>query len=583
MLTDVLSDLLKKAFADSGYSTKYGDVVRSQRPDLCQFQCNGSMSASKEYKKPPFVISDEVVEKIKSLDNFKNIFQNIETVKPGFINITLADEFIKNHINNLLTDSRIGCPNIGNSQKIVLDYGGPNIAKPLHVGHLRSAIIGDSLKRLFRFLGYQVIADTHLGDWGLQMGMIISECKRRYSDLSYFDDSYKGEYPSEAPFSLEDLSEIYPYISKLSKEDPDILQAAKEATFKLQNGERGYVALWEHIVNVSLQDIKKNYARLDVDFDLWYGESHSNPYVDNVVSHLKNRNVVYESEGALVVDVADENEDLPPLLLYKTDGSILYTTTDLATIYQRVKDFDPDYILYVVDSRQGTHFKQVFNCAYKNVIVKESVSLEHIGFGTMNGKDGRPFKTRDGGTVKLSDLIDMVEANAKEKIRDKEALDIDTISKQIGLSTLKFADLSNFRTKDYVFDLEKFSSFEGKTGPYLLYSYVRINNIIKKLKESGLSASEITLPASDVERNIMIKINELPEALSVASRDRAPSAICEYVYELSTLINAFYHTHHILNEENQTQQKSWMTLCSLIIKTMDICLDILGISVPEKM
>lgn len=585
MLTDILTGLLKEAFSQLGYDSKYGDVVRSQRPDLCQFQCNGCMSASKAYKKAPFIISDEVISQLKKQEGIQDIFESIETVKPGFINMTLKDSFIVNHMNNLFNDPRAGSKPVEHPQKILLDYGGPNIAKPLHVGHLRSAIIGESLKRLFRFLGHDVIADTHLGDWGLQMGMIISECQRRYSELPYFIDDYTGDYPTTPPFTLDDLAEIYPYVSRLSKEDETVLMAAKDATYKLQNGHSGYYALWQHIVNVSLEDIKVNYARLNVDFDLWYGESHSNPYVENVVNHLKNKGVVYESEGALVVDVAqsDEDQGLPPLLLYKTDGSILYTTTDLATLYQRMQDFDPDYILYVVDNRQSTHFKQVFNCAYQNSIVPKKTSLEHIGFGTMNGKDGKPFKTRDGGTIKLSDLIDMVESNAKEKIRDKEDLDADAISQLIGLSTLKFADLSNFRTKDYVFDLDKFSSFEGKTGPYLLYSYVRLNNIISKLRVAGVTPSLIGLPASDVERNLFLKLNELPEALNLAAKDRAPSVICEYIYDLSTLVNGFYHTHHILNEEADSQKTSWMALCLLIIKVMDICFNILGIKVPEKM
>ncbi|MBC7960654.1 MAG: arginine--tRNA ligase, partial [Vallitaleaceae bacterium] len=350
-------------------------------------------------------------------------------------------------------------------------------------------------------------------------------------------------------------------------------------------GNKGYYALWQHAVDVSLADIRVNYKRLNVDFDLWYGESHSNEYVDAVVTHLKNKGVVYESEGAIVVDVAREDDDsvIPPLLLYKTDGSILYTTTDLATLYQRMKDFNPDYVLYVVDNRQSTHFKQVFRCAYQNGLVPENVQLEHIGFGTMNGKDGKPFKTRDGGTIKLSDLIDMVEASAKEKIKDKNDQDIDTISSMIGLSTLKFADLSNYRTKDYVFDLDKFSAFEGKTGPYLLYTYVRINNIVNKLKEMKITPGDIGLPASDVERNLFLKMNDLPDAINLAARDRIPSVICEYVYDLSTLVNAFYHTHYIINEENQEQQKAWMALCQLLLKVMTTCLDILGINTPEKM
>lgn len=585
MLTDILSSLLKQGFAHAGYDSKFGDVVKSQRPDLCQFQCNGAMSASKLYKKAPFLICDEVVAAVLSFEDATHVIANIETIKPGFINITIKDTFLTGYINALALDPRVGCKVVNHPSKIVVDYGGPNIAKPLHVGHLRSAIIGESIKRLLRFIGHEVIADTHLGDWGLQMGMIIAECKRRYPELPYFSPEFSGEYPTNPPFSLQDLGEMYPYISKLSKEDATILQSCKEATFQLQNGNKGYLALWQHIVNVSLNDIKINYKRLNVDFDLWYGESHSNAYVDAVVTHLKNRGVVYESEGAIVVNVSKEDDDqvIPPLLLYKTDGSILYTTTDLATLYQRMKDFQPDTILYVVDNRQSTHFKQVFRCAYQNELVSEAVSLEHIGFGTMNGKDGKPFKTRDGGTIKLSDLIDMVEANAKEKIRDKNDLNSEEISKLIGLSTLKFADLSNYRTKDYVFDLDKFSSFEGKTGPYLLYSYVRLNNIVNKLVDLKVVPNQITEPSSDIERNIFLKINELPDALNLAARDRAPSVICEYIYDLSTLVNAFYHTHHIISEESKIKQQSWMALCLLTLKVMNICLDILGIKAPEKM
>ena len=585
MLTNILSDLLKKGFSDSGYSSQYGEVVKSARPDLCQFQCNGAMSAAKEYKKPPFVISDEVVNNVKENKSSSGIIKKIETVRPGFINITLTDEFITEYVNTIYNDSNLGCKKTLNPQKIVLDYGGPNIAKPLHVGHLRTAIIGEALKRLFRFLGHEVIGDIHLGDWGLQMGMIISECERRFPALSYFDDKFVGEYPSDPPFNLEDLEEIYPLVSALTKEDPEVMAKAKEATFKLQNGHKGYLALWNHIVNVSLNDIRKNYEKLDVSFDLWYGESTSNSYVEDVVNILKDKGVVYESDGALVVDVSEDGDeiDIPPMLVYKSDGSILYSTTDLATIYQRKNDFNPDAILYVVDNRQSTHFKQVFRCAQKNDIIDKNVSLEHIGFGTMNGKDGKPFKTRDGGTIKLSDLINMVEENAKSKIRDKDDIDINEISRIVGLATLKFADLSNFRTKDYIFDLDKFSSFEGKTGPYILYTYVRINNIIKKLEEINIKPESILIPASDVERDINLKISELPHYLNLAFVERAPNYICEYIYELSTLVNTFYHKHHIINETNVNQQKSWMALLILVQKILIACLDILGMPVPEKM
>lgn len=585
MLTDTLSVLLEKAFKEAGYDAKYSVVVRSQRPDLCQFQCNGAMSAAKVYKKAPFMISDEVIEIVKTYKEASQIIENIETVRPGFINITLKDEYLSEYTNALVDDNRVGCKATLTPSKIVIDYGGPNIAKPLHVGHLRTAIIGESLKRLFRFLGHEVIGDTHLGDWGLQMGMIISECERRFPDLPYFDINYNDEYPTEPPFSLKDLEEIYPNVSKRCKEDEAINEAAKKATFELQNGRKGYIALWKHIVNVSLADIKKNYKRLNVDFDLWYGESTSSDYVKDVVNILKTNDVLYESDGAMVVDVSreDDKKEIPPLIIYKSDGSILYGTTDLATLYQRIQDFDPDYILYVVDNRQSNHFTQVFRCAYDQKIVPEKTSLEHIGFGTMNGKDGKPFKTRAGGVLNLSDLINMVENNAKEKIRDKEDLNIDEISKIVGLATLKFADLSNFRTKDYVFDLDKFSSFEGKTGPYLLYTYVRINNIVNKLIDQDVKPGQILLPASDIERNMYLKINELPIVLNNAAADRAPNYICEYIYELSTLVNAFYHKHHIINEENKDQQKSWMALFLLTKKVINTCLDLLGMEAPEKM
>lgn len=586
MLTELLTKILKEAFQKAGYDSIYGDVVKSARPDLCQFQCNGAMSASKMYKKAPFIISDEVVGALKATDVAMDVIEVVETVKPGFINITIKDSYLAHYCSRLIQDDRGGCVPVEKPTKIILDYGGPNVAKPLHIGHLRTAIIGESLKRLFQFLGHQTIADVHLGDWGLQMGMIIYECSRRYSDLPYFDESFQGEYPEQPPFTLAELEDIYPYISKLSKENEEVLLAAKDATFKLQNGHPGYLALWKKFVEVSLVDVKKIYDRLDVSFDLWYGESDANPYVADVVKALRDKGVVKESEGALIVEISEQGDvnPIPPLLLYKSDGSILYSTTDLATIYQRIKDYHPDSILYVVDNRQSTHFTQVFRCAHQNGFVPDDVSLEHIGFGTMNGKDGKPFKTRDGGIAKLWDIIEMVENSAKEKIRDQDGLLVDEIAKIIGLATLKFADLSNFRTKDYIFDLEKFSSFEGKTGPYLLYSYVRVNNIVNKLSELGLQITgELLTPVSDIERSLLLKLDDLPAALHMAARDRAPSTLCEYVYDLATLMNSFYHTHHIINEQNLNQQRAWAVLCTLALKNMHICLDILGMKVPEKM
>lgn len=584
MLTDQLTTLLMKAFEEAGYDPKYGQVVRSNRPDLCQFQCNGAMSAAKAYKKAPFMIAEDAINQINTFDETKEIVSDIQVVRPGFINIKLTDTYITQYINESRTDNRLGVKK-KTAETIVMDYGGPNIAKPLHVGHLRTAIIGDAIKRTLRFLGHNVIADIHTGDFGTQMGMIISEYALTQPELAYFQDDFTGDYPSEPPFTLADLEELYPRVSGQCKEDKDRLEMAKSYTKKLQDGHKGSVALWEQIVAISMTDIRKNYERLNVDFDVWYGESHAYKYFDDVDAILNEKKAVIESDGAMVVDVSHEEDkkDIPPLILYKSDGSALYGTTDLSTIYQREQDYKPDTILYVVDNRQAGHFTQVFRCAQDYGVVREDISLEHIGFGTMNGKDGKPFKTRSGGTIKLSDLINMVEDNARDKIKDKEGVDPDEIAKIVGLATLKYADLSNYRAKDYIFDLEKFSSFEGKTGPYILYTYVRINNIISKLDDAGVEAIDITGPASDVERDIYLKIAELPQILDLVEKDRAPHHICEYVYDLSVLMNGFYHKHHIVTEEDSAQKASWCSLLKLLRQVLALNLDLLGIDIPEKM
>lgn len=593
MLTKKLTILLQTAFEKAGYDKQYGEVVVSGRPDLCQFQCNGAMPASKVYKKPPFVISDEVLAQLETLEDAKNLFKEAITIKPGFINLTLTDEVIAKNITQIGLDERLGVLQASVPETIVLDYGGPNIAKPLHVGHLRTAIIGESIKRIYRYLGHTIIGDIHLGDWGLQMGMVISEIKRMQPDLPYFDEQFKGEYPLAPPFTLEDLEEIYPRVSAKSKEDDLVYSEAKEATYHLQQGHKGYLALWKHIVDVSVMDIKKNYERLNVSFDLWYGESTSDPYIEPAIAILKEKGVLYESDGALVVDVSrpDDKKEVPPIILYKSDGSVIYGTTDLATIYQRVQDYNPSQILYVVDSRQANHFLQVFRCASDHGIAPSHLNLEHIGFGTMNGSDGKPFKTRAGGILRLSDLIELVENNAKTKITDNalekgnniETTELEEISHIIGLATLKYADLSNYRMKDYVFDLDKFSSFEGKTGPYILYSTVRIKNIIRKLSEVNFEKGAILAPESSVERDLMLKLDNFDTTLHVAARDKAPNILCEYVYDIATLVSSFYHTHHILNETDELRKKSWYSLLSITLDILTTGLDLLGIIVPEKM
>lgn len=585
MFTTELTQILSHAFEACGYDTSYGMVVISGRPDLCQFQCNGAMSAAKEYRKAPFMIADEVVAKLTESKDFSSIFEKAEMVRPGFINLTLTDTYIAKHMDTLSNDPRIGVPLATNPLKIVIDYGGPNVAKPLHVGHLRPAIIGEAIKRTFKFLGHDVVGDVHLGDWGLQMGMIIIEVERLYPDLPYFDENFSGSYPKEAPFTFQELEEIYPQASAKCKADPDYNDQAKKATYDLQHGRPGYKALWRHFVDLSVADIKAIYDRLDVEFDLWLGESDANDYIEPVTQMLKDKGAMVESDGALVVDVTreDDKKELPPIILYKSDGSVLYGTTDLATIDQRVKDYHPDYIFYVVDSRQSTHFVQVFRCAEDHGIVPEGTGLEHLGFGTMNGKDGRPFKTRDGGILKLTDFINSVEENAREKINNRQGVDVEATAKAVGLATLKFADLSNFRLKDYVFDLDKFSAFEGKTGPYILYSYVRINNIMSKLKEENFEPGTILPPSSDSERLLMIKLDTMTASLELAAKDRAPNIVCEYVYDLATLANGFYHAHHILNEDNQAKRASWMNLLLITQKAIHLCLDILGIPVIDKM
>lgn len=585
MFTVELTNILSQAFTDCGYDAKYGQVVISGRPDLCQFQCNGAMSAAKEYRKAPFMIADEVVAKLTEIDGFESLFDKAEMVRPGFINLSLKDSYIASAMNTITEDDRIGVKKAEDPMKIVIDYGGPNVAKPLHVGHLRPAIIGEAIKRTFNFLGHDIVGDVHLGDWGLQMGMIIIEVERLYPALPYFDSNITDGYPKEAPFTFEELEEIYPQASARCKADPEYNEKAKKATYDLQNGRPGYRALWRHFVDLSIADIKVIYDRLDVNFDLWLGESDAHPYIDAVTNMLKDKGAMVESDGALVVDVSreDDKKEIPPIILYKTDGSVLYGTTDLATIDQRVKDYDPDFIFYVVDSRQSTHFVQVFRCASDHGVAPATTGLEHLGFGTMNGKDGKPFKTRDGGILKLTDFINMVEDNAREKVSDREGLDINATAKAVGLATLKFADLSNFRMKDYVFDLEKFSAFEGKTGPYILYSYVRINNIMNKLRDENFAPGEILAPESDAERQLMLKLDTLTAALEASAKDRAPNIICEYVYDLAVLANGFYHAHHIVGEENQAKRASWMQLLLTTQKAIKLCLDILGIPVLEKM
>ena len=585
-LTDYMAEELSAAFEKAGYDSSYGKVGVSNRPDLCEYQCNGAMAGAKAYKKAPFMIADDVVGNLAD----SKVFSMKEMVKPGFINLKVSEEFLADYLKEMEKDEKLGADTAKEPKTIVIDYGGPNVAKPLHVGHLRSAIIGESIKRIGRFVGHKVIGDVHLGDWGLQMGLIITELKHRQPELVYFDDSYTGEYPAEAPFTISELEEIYPCASGKSKEDEAYRQEALEATHLLQQGKPGYMALWNHIMSVSVTDLKRNYANLNVSFDLWKKESDAQPYIPDMVEMMKEKGFAYEDQGALVVDVKEETDtkEIPPCMLLKADGASLYTTTDLATIVERMKLFDPNEILYVVDKRQELHFIQVFRCARKTGLVKEDTRLSFLGFGTMNGKDGKPFKTREGGVMRLENLIADIDEEMFTKIvenrsvRDKDARDT---AKIVGLAAIKYGDLSNQATKDYIFDVDRFTSFEGNTGPYILYTIVRIKSILNRYVEAGgnLEAGEI-LPASNgSEKNLMLQLSGFGSMIESAFEEKAPHKICAYIYEVSNAFNSFYHETKILSEENQAQKESYIRLLQLTKRVLETSIDLLGFEAPDKM
>lgn len=580
-----LTELVQSKFESLGYDKEYGRVEMSNRPDLCQYQCNGALKAAKIYKKAPIIIATEVAEALKE----EEVFESAIAVAPGFININIKDSFLTNYINELYKDEKFGCTVSENPMSIVVDYGGANIAKPLHVGHLRSAIIGESIKRIGRYLGHTVIGDVHLGDWGLQIGMVITEVQRRQPNLEYFDETFTGEYPIEAPFTIDELEDIYPAASKLAKSDEEAMILAKKATAELQEGRRGYIALWKHIINVSVSDLKKNYAALNVEFDLWKGESDANPYINDMIKYFNDNNYTHVSEGALVVDVEEETDKkpMPPIIVQKSDGASLYGTTDLATIIERVKDYNPNEIIYVIDKRQGLHIEQVFRCAKKTKLVSDELKFEFVGFGTMNGKDGKPFKTREGGVMRLQDLISIIKENVKERFENNDRISAEEgneIARIVGLAALKYGDLSNIPTKDYIFDIDKFSSFEGNTGPYILYTAVRIKSILNKAKEElGDFANSIEVPATDVERDLMLAFVRFNDVVEGAFRDKSPNRICEFIYEISNLFNRFYHENRILTEENKEKKISWLNLLTLTVNIIETALDLLGMEVPDKM
>ena len=541
-LIDLITEQVTNAFTGQGYDAKYGKVTLSNRPDLCEYQCNGAMAAAKEYKCAPFMISDKIAQALAE----NELFESVESVKPGFINMKVSPAYLAKYVSDMKADEgRFGCDKAAHPKTIIVDYGGANVAKPLHVGHLRSAVIGESIKRIGKFMGHHMIGDVHLGDWGLQMGLIIVELKERKPDLVYYDESYTGEYPKEAPFTISELEDIYPTASKKSKEDEAFREAAMEATSQLQAGRRGYRALLAHILDVSVTDLKKNYDNLNVSFELWKGESDAQPYIPDMVQMMKDKGFAYMSEGALVVDVKEDTDtkEIPPCIILKSDGASLYSTTDLATIVMRMQDYNPDAIIYLTDQRQSMHFVQVFRCARKTGLVGPDVELTHIGFGTMNGKDGKPFKTRDGGVMRLEYLLDEINEEMLKKItenqKEKENLDISEeeakqTAKTVALAAVKYGDLSNQASKDYCFDIERFTSFEGNTGPYILYTIVRIKSILKKYTaKNSLPDAPILGAHSASEKNLMLVLSRFNAMMENAYEEKAPHKICAYIYELA--------------------------------------------------
>lgn len=586
-LLDLITEEMEQAFAKAGYDGKYARVTLSNRPDLCEYQCNGAMAAAKAYKKKPIDIAQEVVGRL--WDN--PMFAQVTAVMPGFINIRLSGQYAADYMNAMENEPKFGLEECKDPGTIIVDYGGANVAKPLHVGHLRSAIIGESIKRLGRFLGYHMVGDVHLGDWGLQMGLIIEELRDRKPDLVYFQEGWSGEYPKEPPFTIGELEDIYPAASAKSKEDQAFKSRAQEATFRLQNGYEPFRAIWRHIMDVSLADLKKNYSSLGVTFDLWKGESDAQKYIPGLIEDLQKKGLAYESQGALVVDIArdTDSKELPPCIIRKSDGAALYATSDLGTILDREKEFSPSKYIYITDKRQELHFIQVFRTAKKAGYVKEDIPMVHLMFGTMNGKDGKPFKTREGGVMRLESLVKEINDAVYDRIMENRTVSQEEAretSRIIGLAALKYGDLSNQASKDYIFDIDRFTSFEGNTGPYILYTIVRIKSILSKYQENGSAMPEkgrILAPASPEEKNLMLQLAKYNEVLENSFAETAPHKICQFIYELSDVFNKFYNSVSILKEEDKARQASYIRLITLTKGVLETCIDVLGFEAPERM
>lgn len=583
-IIEEISDVIGKAFVKCGYDAKYAKVTLSNRPDLCEYQCNGAMAAAKVYKKVPLTIADEIVRQLQETP----LFEQIESIKPGFINICVSPVYLAEFLNKMSISKQFGyVPKVTN-KTVIVDYGGANVAKPLHIGHLRSAVIGESIKRIQRYAGNTVIGDVHLGDWGLQMGLIIEELRERKPNLPYFDESFSGEYPSEPPFTISELEQIYPVASKKSKEDVTFMEKAHQTTLALQGGNKAYTAIWKHIMNISKADLKKNYDKLHVSFDLWKGESDSQVYIKDMLQEMMDKGLIYESQGAMVVDIQEESDkkELPPCIVQKSDGAALYATSDLATMVQRESDYHPDAYIYLADKRQELHFTQVFRVAKKAGIVKQDTQMTFLGFGTMNGKDGKPFKTRSGGVMRLEYLIKDIQDAVYEKINENRNMseeEAHSIAQIVGLAALKYGDLSNQAAKDYVFDIDRFISFEGNTGPYILYTIVRIKSILAKYQEENSLCNKVQTASSNIEKNLELSLAKFLDMIDIAYMEKAPHKICQYIYEVSDIFNQFYHNTKILGEQDKNKQQGYIALIRLTKDILLTCIDLLGFTCPDKM
>ncbi len=590
-ILDKLTEEMQKAFEAAGYDAALGRVTVSNRPDLCEYQCNGAMAGAKQYHKAPIMLANDVAAQLAN----SSVYKEATAVAPGFLNLKVSEDFLLEYVQGMKADSKFGLDMPEHPKKIIIDYGGPNVAKALHVGHLRSAIIGESLKRIARFVGHDVVGDIHLGDWGQPMGLIIHELQLRYPDLPYFDETYTGEYPEEAPVTISELEEIYPTASGKSKEDPEYKAKAMEATFKLQSGVRGYRALWNHIIRVSVSDLKRNYEKLNVEFDLWNGESTVHDMIPDMVKYMKDGGYAYISDGALVVDVKEDTDtkEIPPCMILKSDGASLYNTTDLATIQMRMRDFHPDEMIYLTDKRQDLYFEQVFRCARKTKLVEPDTELLHIGFGTMNGKDGKPYKTRQGGVPRLENLIDEINEEMLRKIKENSETkgyqvdenEASKTAKIVGLAAIKYGDLSNQPAKDYIFDVDRFTSFEGDTGPYILYTIVRIKSILAKYNAQGghVDSAELQTVQNDSEKALVMELTKFNAMMEAAYAESAPNKVCAYIYDLANEFNRFYHETPILNESDEKKKAGWIALLELTRDVLETCIDVLGFSAPERM